>query len=168
MRYSNDHGLSYLANSIRSLNSAAYANIRGSADYQSLQGTVTFYPNGAGVIVAAEFRGLPTGDGPCAEGVFGFHIHEGTSCTGDAGDPFGDAGGHYNPGDCPHPEHAGDMPPLFGSRGGYAWQAFYTDRFTVPEVMGRAIVVHAMPDDFTTQPAGNSGARIGCGLIRAV
>jgi Cu-Zn family superoxide dismutase len=168
MKYYGDHGLSYLANSVRAMNPTAYASVRGSADYPSLQGTVTFYPSGTGVVVAAEFRGLPAGDEACSAGVFGFHIHEGTECTGTAEDPFANAGGHYNPGDCPHPEHAGDMPPLFGSRSGYAWQAFYTDRFTVPEVVGRTVVVHANPDDFVTQPAGNSGPRIGCGVIRSM
>ena len=155
---------SYLMNMVRNLRPSAQAVVRGSADYPSLNGLVTFYEQGGGTLVAAEFRGLPGTDG-CGCRVFGFHIHEGSSCTGTAQEPFANAGGHYNPNDCPHPQHAGDMPPLFGNNGS-AWQAFSTDRFTVQEVLGHAVVVHANPDDFTTQPSGNSGARIACGIIR--
>ena len=58
------------------------------------------------------------------------------------------------------------MPPLFANAG-YAFLVFYTDRFTVPEVVGRTVVIHDMPDDFTTQPAGNSGKKIACGVVKA-
>lgn len=59
------------------------------------------------------------------------------------------------------------MPPLFSNRG-YAWQGFYTDRFTPWEVMGRSVIIHAKRDDFTTQPSGDAGDRIGCGVIRGL
>ena len=72
---------------------------------------------------------------------------------------------HYNPNQCAHPYHAGDLPPLFGSNG-YAFEAFLTDRFTVSEVIGRTVIIHSKPDDFSTQPSGNSGEKIACGEIR--
>ena len=92
----------------------------------------------------------------------GFHIHEGMGC---GGDDFAETMGHYNPKDCPHPYHAGDLPPLFADAG-MAWMAVLTSRFTLEEVLGRTVVIHAMPDDFHTQPAGNSGRKIACGVIR--
>ena len=142
----------------------AQAIVRGSAQYPNLSGVVSFSEQCGGTLVTARVSGLPDGSG-CASRVFGFHIHEGQECTGNAQDPFANAGGHYNPENCPHPQHAGDMPPLFGNNG-CAWMSFFTNRFTVREVLGHAVIVHANPDDFTTQPAGNSGARIACGLIR--
>ena len=48
---------------------------------------------------------------------------------------------------------------------GKAFSAFLTDTFTVKEVLGRAIIIHSKPDDFTSQPAGNSGEKIACGII---
>ena len=57
------------------------------------------------------------------------------------------------------------MPPLFAFNG-YAWGAFYTRRFTVDEVEGLSVIVHSQRDDFTSQPAGDSGKRIACGIIR--
>lgn len=142
----------------------AAAVIKGSAEYPGVRGTVSLYRAGGGVLLAAEVTGLPRGTGACAVNVFGFHIHEGYSCTGNAEDPFANAGAHYNPEGCPHPAHAGDLPPLFGNRG-YAFLAFFTSRFSIEDVAGRTVVIHAQPDDFTTQPAGNSGARIACGRI---
>ncbi|NLF57432.1 MAG: superoxide dismutase family protein, partial [Candidatus Hydrogenedens sp.] len=102
---------------------------------------------------------------PCAGEVFGFHIHEGNACTGNASDPFAATGGHFNPQSCPHPQHAGDLPPLFGNNG-YAWSSVLTDRFTVDAIAGRTVVIHRRPDDFTTQPSGNSGEKIACGVIK--
>lgn len=59
----------------------------------------------------------------------------------------------------------GDLPPLLANRGGYAMMIFYTDRFRPREILGRTLVIHDMPDDFRTQPSGNSGMKIACGLI---
>lgn len=142
----------------------AYARIAGGPGHAGLLGAVYFYRMGPGTLVLAQVEGLPHPPEPCASQVFAFHIHEGSACTGTAADPFADAGSHYNPHGCPHPAHAGDMPPLFGN-GGYAFQAFYTGRFTADEIVGRTVIIHAGPDDFTTQPAGNSGAKIACGII---
>ncbi|MBQ8040327.1 MAG: superoxide dismutase family protein [Lachnospiraceae bacterium] len=77
---------------------------------------------------------------------------------------FPNTGNHYNPGNVPHPEHAGDLLPLL-SNNGYAWMSFYTSRVNVEDIIGRSVVIHSMRDDFTTQPSGNSGDKIGCGVI---
>ena len=76
-------------------------------------------------------------------------------------------GNHYNPDSMPHPQHAGDLPPLLGNQG-YAYQVFYDKRFFVDAILGRSVVIHSMADDFTSQPSGNSGDKIGCGVIQAV
>ena len=142
----------------------AVAVIRGSDEYRAIQGRVTFHQTPSGVLVSAQLFGLPTTDDPCKAGVFAFHIHGGGSCSGDADDPFQNARTHYNPGACPHPGHTGDLPPLFENRG-YAYAVFLTDRFSVEEIIGKTVILHRDPDDFTTQPAGNAGKKIACGEI---
>ena len=142
-----------------------FANIRGSKDFPDLYGIVRFYPVTDGVIVNAEIYGLPVIQPICSNHFFGFHIHEGTSCTGTASNPFADADGHYNPGGCEHPAHGGDMPPLFATHDGFAWSTFLSDRFKWQDVLGLTVIVHDGPDDFRTQPSGDSGAMIGCGVI---
>ena len=142
----------------------ARAAIRGSAQYPAIRGEVRFHETPRGVLVVAEISGLPQAVGSCESPVFGFHIHEGGACTGNRTDPFFDTGTHYNPGGCPHPYHAGDLPPLFGANG-YAVLAVLTDRFSVDEVIGRAVVIHSRPDDFKTQPSGDAGEKIACGVI---
>lgn len=143
----------------------AAASITGSENYPGLSGAVRFYQTRAGVVVCAEISGLPQNDSPCSERIFGFHIHQGSDCAGDMDDPFAAAMSHYNPNGCGHPYHAGDLPPLFGN-GGLAVSVFLTNRFTVEEVTGRTVIIHDSPDDFTTQPSGNSGTKIACGVIR--
>lgn len=144
---------------------SAYAQIEGSADYPNLYGMVRFYPVPDGVLVNAEIYSLPVQSPICSNHVFGFHIHEGRACTGNETDPFADAGMHYNPGGCEHPAHGGDLPPLFASHDGFAWCCFLTDRFKWGDILGRTVIIHAMPDDFHSQPSGDSGAKIGCGVI---
>ncbi len=143
---------------------AAQAKVSGSKEYPDLNGTVSFYQTGQGMLVAAEIFGLPDSTAVCQNPVFGFHIHNGGSCTGNETDPFADALTHYNPQDCPHPYHAGDLPPLFGNDG-YAFMIVLTNRITVHEIIGKTVIIHDKPDDFTSQPAGNSGNKIGCGII---
>lgn len=142
----------------------AHARVRGSAAYPGIKGKVDFYQTDQGVVVLAEVAGLPVAESDCGNSVFGFHIHEGSKCEGNAEDPFAAVGQHYNPGNCPHPAHAGDLPPFFSNKG-YAIQMFLTDRFTVEEIIGRTIILHSGPDDFTSQPAGNAGKKIACGEI---
>lgn len=143
----------------------ASAVIRGSREHSSIRGRADFYQTGYGVLVSVLVRGLPTKAGACGKQVFAVHIHSGNSCTGDPDDPFAAAMTHYNPDNCPHPYHAGDMPPLFDTGSG-AFMSFLTDRFTIDEIIGRVIIIHSEPDDFTTQPSGNSGKKIACGVIR--
>ena len=143
----------------------ALAILQGSRDYPEIRGTVRFFQTGHGVIVAAEVMGLPMTGESCQGDFFGFHIHEGKSCTGNAEMPFSNALGHYNPDGCEHPYHAGDLPPLLGNRG-YAISVFLTDRFSVREIMGRTVIVHGSADDFRTQPSGNAGTMIACGVVR--
>lgn len=141
----------------------ATAQIRGGNGYPDLYGTAVFAQTERGVLVTVKVHNLPKGS-PCNGGIFALHIHEGGSCTGTAADQFSEAGTHYNPLRCPHPYHAGDLPPLFGNDG-FAYMSVLTDRFTVGEIIGKVIVVHAGKDDFSTQPAGNAGTKIGCGRI---
>ena len=145
----------------------ATANIAGSESYPGISGAVRFYQTNAGVIVQAEIDGLPDSQAPCQGRVFGFHIHEGGDCEGDREDPFADSMSHYNPHGCEPPYHAGDLPPLFGNNG-IALSLFLTNQFSVNEVIGKTIVIHDHPDDFITQPSGNSGTKIACGVIRRI
>jgi Cu-Zn family superoxide dismutase len=149
----------------------AQAHIAGSPAYPSIRGKVSFFQTAQGVVVVADLTGLPPSEAPampgCDRPVFAMHIHGGGQCSGDAEDPFLYAGAHYNPEGCPHPAHAGDLPPLF-SNGGTAWSAVLTNRFTVRAVIGKAVIVHRNPDDFSSQPSGGAGEKIACGIIRAL
>ena len=161
---SHSYSAAHLCSILRGRPQAA-ANLTGSASYPGMAGTVSFYRTDGGVIVLAVVSGLPQSEAPCQARIIGFHIHEGSDCAGNMDDPFADAMSHYDPGGCKHPHHAGDLPPLFGNDG-YALSLFLTDRFSVDEVIGRTIIIHDHPDDFTTQPSGNSGTKVACGVIR--
>lgn len=145
----------------------AFANIRGSELYPDIEGSVRFYQTMYGVLTVAQISGLPSPTGACMSPIFGFHIHEGESCSGNSEDLFANTKMHFNPRQCRHPYHAGDMPPLFGADG-YAFSAFLSNRFSVDEIYGRTVVIHSQPDDFITQPSGNSGIKIACGEITRV
>lgn len=136
----------------------AEAIVRGENEYSQLTGKIKFYQKQNAVLVIADVKGLPK----TATGFFGFHIHEGKSCDGGN---FEETKGHYNPTEAPHPAHVGDLPPLMLCNGG-AYLAVATDRFRLADIIGRTVVIHNMPDDFNSQPAGNSGVKIGCGVIR--
>ena len=131
------------------------------------QGVVRFQQQGDNVLVAASFTGL-------APGGHGFHIHE----TGDCSAPdASSAGGHFNPTGKPHghphkgEHHAGDLPMLTADANGNASLNATLTSVTLREgpsnIVGRAVIVHSAPDDFTTQPTGNSGGRLACGVIVA-
>jgi len=133
-----------------------------------VSGELVFDPDGDALRLSGEVRGLPAGS------THGFHVHE----TGDCSAPDAtSAGGHFNPMGAPHgdsqaavPHHAGDMPNLVAGDDGVA----QADKRLVGlrigdgsevDVVGRALIVHAQADDYTTQPTGNAGARIACGVI---
>ena len=123
-----------------------------------IQGMVSFVPGRRGVRVTAEITGLPEN----GSGFFALHIHEGRSCSGQG---FPETGGHFNPGRQSHPLHAGDLPPLLNCHGS-AYLFVETDRFIIPEIIGKTVVIHSEADDFRSQPAGNAGEKIACGVIR--
>lgn len=142
----------------------AISIINGGNEHPDLKGKVYFYQTRSGVLVVTQISGLPVNDDRCSQPVFAYHIHSGSSCSGNETDQFADALVHYDPYSCPHPYHAGDMPPLFGCNG-IAFSAFLTDRILVNEIIGKTVIIHSNPDDFMTQPSGNSGMKIGCGEI---
>jgi len=136
----------------------AAAQIAGGPNAPQLRGYALFYQKHNYVLIEVHVTGLPTGN---ASGFFGLHIHEGGSCGGTA---FAETGSHYNPSAAPHPSHVGDLPPLLLCNGG-AWLSVRTDRFRVQDIIGKTMVIHSGPDDFHTQPAGNAGTKIACGVI---
>jgi Cu-Zn family superoxide dismutase len=129
-------------------------------------GEVTFEQVGSKVRVAAQVIGLK----PNQE--HGFHIHEKGDCS--SGDGMS-AGGHFNPYGKPHgtgaERHAGDLPNLKADAKGRAKLSVELDVITVTpgpaSIVGRGIVVHEQADDYTSQPVGNAGARMACGVIKA-
>jgi Cu-Zn family superoxide dismutase len=129
-------------------------------------GEVNFEQMGGKVRVTAQVVRLP------ANREFGFHIHEVGDCS--SGDGMS-AKGHFNPYGKPHGQgaerHAGDMPNLKSDAKGKAKLSVDLDIITLTRgpasIIGRGMIVHADADDYKTQPTGNAGARIACGVIKA-
>lgn len=147
---------------------AAQAFIYGGRKYPNIRGRITFTPFMQGTVVGVSVTGLPQFSRENGQiiGPHGFHLHNGSSCSvGTSENPFPDSGTHYNPDNQPHANHAGDFPVLF-SNNGQAHMNFYTDRFTPDQIIGMVAVIHEQPDDYRTQPTGNSGEKIACGVIR--
>ena len=129
-------------------------------------GTVNFMQSGDKVQVRGEIRGLK----PNVE--HGFHVHEKGDCS--SGDGIS-AGGHFNPDGKPHgspdtmAHHSGDFPSLKSDASGVAKFSFETAAIAVGsgpnDVHGKGLIVHKDPDDYKTQPTGNSGARVACAVI---
>jgi Cu-Zn family superoxide dismutase len=142
--------------------SAALAPTTGS----TTAGTVRFAQQGDKVVVSGEIRGLK----PNAE--HGFHVHEKGDCS--SGDGMS-AGGHYNPAGAPHGrhgtgrQHAGDLQSLRADGSGVARFSFDSTGISVgggmADVVGKGLIVHRDPDDYTTQPTGNAGPRLACAVI---
>lgn len=138
----------------------AVAEISGNSLHPDLYGVARFFATPYdGILIAIEVSGLP--NSTTAPNFLGMHIHE----TGDCTPPFDRTGNHYNPHNQPHPHHAGDLPPLLNNQG-YSFTVFYNGYLTIEEIAGRSLIIHSQEDDFTTQPSGNSGDKIGCGVIR--
>ena len=132
----------------------------------AVSGSLRFVEQSGGLRVTGEVRGLK----PNAE--HGFHVHDKGDCSSaDAAS----AGGHFNPGGVAHghagmpPHHAGDMPNLRADANGVARIDAVVRDLTLSDgktsVLDRGVVVHRDPDDYRSQPAGNSGARVACGVI---
>lgn len=134
---------------------SAIACISGGRTNPMIKGAVRFHQNCGGVLVTAEVTGFPR------DGFYAFHIHEGASCGGQG---FSESGSHYNPSGALHPNHAGDLPPLL-AHNGKARMSVLTGRFRVDEIIGRTVIIHSNPDDFTTQPSGNPGEKLACGIV---
>lgn len=135
----------------------AIAVIKGSEAAPRLRGTVKFYQRCGSVLIVVCVCGLPEN----SNGFFALHVHEGGDCSGEA---FSDTGSHYNPDSLSHSNHPGDLPPILSCKG-RAYLAVQTDRFCLREILGRTIVIHGGSDDFRSQPAGNPGMKIACGVI---
>jgi Cu-Zn family superoxide dismutase len=132
----------------------------------AVSGNVHFVQKGDKVLVSGEVRGLkPNGE-------HGFHIHDKGDCS--SGDGMG-TGGHFNPDGKVHGAHAhnvhhvGDLPSLKADATGTARFSFESTTLTlgsgVTDVLGRGMIVHRDADDYQTQPTGNSGPRVACGVI---
>ena len=147
-----------------SIFNTAKAHIKGGKKYPKIDGTITFRETKNGIIVTAKINNLPQSKDKCKGRFFGFHIHEGTSCTGNLEDEFKNAKSHLNLTNCPHPFHIGDLPPLIENNG-FAYMSVLINKFKIKDILGKVIIIHDMPDDFTTQPSGNSGTKIACGKI---
>ncbi|MBL0421283.1 superoxide dismutase family protein [Ramlibacter sp. AW1] len=140
-------------------------------------GTVRMTETSQGVLVVAQVEGLGS------PGPRGFHIHTAGNCrpSTDASGrmvPFGAAEGHFDPGESgrhgppaqpPTQSHAGDMPNLPVQADGRGSLSILNPNITLGpgprSAMGRSVVVHDKPDDLRSQPAGDSGARVLCGVI---
>jgi Cu-Zn family superoxide dismutase len=130
----------------------------------TVHGTVTFTATDDGVRVTAQLEGLTPGN-------HGFHVHEFGDCSAADGTS---AGGHFNPAGAPHAgpdagtRHTGDLGNLSADTQGMASynRLDSTVRLDGPHsVIGRGVIVHAAPDDLTSQPTGNAGGRVACGVI---
>ncbi len=132
----------------------------------STSGEVRFVQHSDKVRVSGEVRGLKPG----AE--HGFHVHEKGDCS--SGDGMS-TGGHYNPSGRKHgahglgEHHAGDLPSLKADTQGVARFSFESTSISVgsgqADIVGRGLIVHRDPDDYTTQPTGNAGPRLACAVI---
>lgn len=138
----------------------AVAEIKGSEKHPQIRGTASFFASREGTVVMTEIWGLPEDNR-----FFALHIHNGKSCTGNEKDAFADAGSHLDFDRSEHPFHTGDLPVILSNRG-YAWGAVYTNRFKPCEVKGYPVIIHSGPDDYRTQPSGNSEEKIACGIIK--
>lgn len=133
-----------------------------------VSGKLTANPMTGGVHLRGEIGGLPRNS------THAIHIHEHGDCSAADGNS---AGAHFNPSANPHGKvgagahHAGDMDNIVANSEGVARVDVHASGVTLGggaanDIAGRAVVVHALPDDYRSQPAGNAGARVACGIIK--
>lgn len=143
---------------------SAIAELHPTKD-SKVHGKVTFTSvETGGVRIVADIDGL-------APGKHGFHIHEHGDCS--AADASS-AGGHFNPDNKPHgaldatSRHVGDLGNVEADAKGHAHYELVDAVITLEgahSIIGRAVIVHEKADDFTTQPTGNAGSKLACGVI---
>lgn len=136
----------------------------------NVSGTVTFTQENGSVTMVAEMEGL-------TEGIHAIHIHEKADCSSSDGKS---AGGHWNPTAEAHGKwgaaegyHKGDIGNFTAGADGKGSITFTTDEWCIgcgdetKDILGKAVIVHAGTDDYTTQPTGDAGGRVSCvGIIK--
>ena len=135
--------------------------VLSSASGSKVTGTVTFTKSGDGVKVVADIAGLTPGK-------HGFHVHEFGDCS--AADATS-AGSHFNPSGDTHAghdadkRHMGDLGNLEADSSGKARLDLTDKQMKLSAVIGKAVIVHEKADDLKTQPTGDAGGRVACGVI---
>ena len=135
-----------------------------STEGNTAAGVVTFAQAEAGVRVVATISGLTPGE-------HGFHIHQYGDCSASDGTS---AGGHFNPEDQPHAgphdakRHVGDLGNITANEDGDASLDYVDTKLSLSggnSIIGRGVIVHSAPDDLSSQPTGNAGGRVACGVV---
>lgn len=146
---------------------SATATLQGAPGDTDFSGTVTITPEGDGVKVTAHLQGVDT------DGMHALHVHENGQCEHGGDKHFASAGGHFNPTNAEHacpptePRHAGDLGNVQITAGAGHLEMTTTGlSLSGPNsVVGKAIILHTGQDDCKTQPTGNAGDRLACGVV---